>query len=375
MNIVKRLAVVILGAILFFSTIGAAWTHVGVTTLGDRDVVKGWLEESNLYDKAVDVVLEGVHSAAEEQKSGEIPLDDPQIKAIASEAFSPDFLKQNIEQVVDGMYAWLDGETASPEFRVDLSAAKQKLAVGISQYAVNRAQALPACTAEQSREVLASGEYDILNATCLPAGVDVNAVAANLQSEIATSRDFLEDTVITPEVVGLDNPAELRKIKSTYEQSKNWPYILGAVALLAAVGIVFLSSSRRAGFLRAGLVFISASLLLYISHHGFKAAAGMLNNEAVKVSGDSVAGAELFRDFIGVTSRDIYGPLLWYAVGTFLIGAVCIGVYVYLSKRTSGDGSNIDSQDSVPLAGVGNTPNEPVHRQSSSDPHDRPKIQ
>lgn len=340
MNILKRFALVLLGGILFISLIGTAWAHVGNATLRNRETIKGWFTESNFYDRIVDVALEGAHNAAkEDQQSQEIPLDDPQIKKIAVSAFPPEFLQKSVETIVDNTYSWLEGDSQTLNFNIDLSEAKGKLADGLAQYAVSRAQTLPACTAEQAREALA-GRFDLLNADCVPAGVDISALAADLRNEIATNEDIPQNITVDSDAINLgtkrieiENSPQTDKAQTAFRRAGAAPVVLGIVAALSSLGIIFLSAQRRNGFLRAGIVYVSAAIALAISQAIFRAISTTINSEAVEKSGNNTASIELMQQFIAVVSKDIYTPLLWYAVITGLIGAILIGAYVYLGKH------------------------------------------
>src|SRR5690606_16532445 len=145
--------------------------------------------------------------------------------------FNPGMLRQNIEEVLDGVYAWLNGEADQPEFSVDLTQAKQKLADGLGSYATARAEGLPLCGAGEMPT-----EFDALNATCLPPGLTPAEAGSSLQNEILGSEEFLKQTVFTADdikfesegrQVSLGDAGQAQALRDSYVRSKNAPVVLG----------------------------------------------------------------------------------------------------------------------------------------------------
>src|SRR5690606_6585385 len=174
---------------------------------------------------------------------------------------------------LDGTYNWLEGNSDKPEFMIDLADAKQRLADGLGNYAASRAASLPACTAAQSAQLSQEG-FDALNAPCLPPGVNPQTAAADLRNQIITSEDFLGQTSFSGDdikvssngrEVPIDQANEFKKLQSAYQAGMLAPILFGLTAALAAIGIVFLSSSKKSGLGRIGLISLTAGLLLAIS--------------------------------------------------------------------------------------------------------------
>lgn len=356
MQIIRKIFLGLFGGVLFFSLIFGVWVQVGHSTIGRRDTVKHWLQDSGFYERIVDVVLENADTSAEESGQ-QIPLNDPQIRSITTSAFSPDFIRQNVEEVLGGMYAWLDGETARPQFSVDLSAAKQQLADGLGNYAASRASDLPACTAEQM-QTMDTNNLDILTIPCLPPGVNPALAAADLRNEILSNQDFLGDTSITGDDIKignngqettLDQNAELQKVQDGYKATKSLPLIAGIVALLCVVGIIFLSGSRIKGMRRAGIILLSAGLALGFSFMIIRASSDFLRDRVTDVGGSSSASQELASGFADTMGRDISSLLGWYALAIGLTGLVLIVVSIFVGRNKQPSTKNTDREQSAPI--------------------------
>lgn len=337
MNILRRMALATLGTIMLFALLGAAWSHVTKATLGNRDAVKRWLNESQFYDRVATSVLEQASKGHAESDKQSIPVDDPNVRQIVNTAFSPDFLQRSIESVLDGTYNWLEGNSDKPEFRVDLADAKQRLADGLGNYAVSRAASLPACTAAQSAQLSQEG-FDALNAPCLPPGVNPQTAAADLRNQIITSEDFLGETSFSGDdlkvtsngrEVSIDQAAEFKRLQSAYQAGLLAPLLLGLTAVAAAVVIVFLSSSKKSGLIRAGLISLTAGLLLAISWGVLASGSNWLSKRAADLGGESSVSRELAADMVQAVIADITGVLRWYAIGLALLGlALIVGIKV-----------------------------------------------
>lgn len=366
MNILRRLGLAVLAVVLFLSLLSTAWSHIAVTTLGNRATVKTWLNESGFYDHIVESVLDNVNKNSEADEGGgesnqQIPVDDPQVQAVVATAFSPDFLRENVEKVLDGTYSWLEGDTAKPEFMIDLTEAKQRLADGLGNYAATRAASLPVCTPEQTAALTSSG-FDSLSAPCLPPGVDPQAAGAEIRNEIMTNEDFLkqtsfsgDDIKVTSEgqEVAVDQAEEFRRVQQSYKLATYWPYGAALVAILSAVGVIFLSATRRKGIRRAGIILLVAGIFLGISYSGFTQLSNWANKQALDVGGSSTVSEELIRNVLGVISDDITTLLLWYALGFGLVGLIAILLTIFVGKSKQ--------------------PTEPVHKDPVPPVDDSPK--
>lgn len=331
------------GIALFFCLTGLAWAHVGTATIRNRETVKSWLVESGFYDNVVDTVLEAANQQESESGEADIPVDDPQIQAITKDAFSPGYLQENVEKVLDGTYAWLEGRTPKPEFIIDVSMAKQKLADGLANYAVSRAANLPACTPDQMAAM--TDDYDALNATCLPPGVSPQAAAENLRYEILTNEEFLGDTTFSGDDFKIEEngqkvaiaDSQFRRAQTVYKVTGYGPYIFGVLAVLMAAAVFFVSSTRRNGLRRVGIIFISSGLLLGLSYLAYNRSSSWLNSRAQDLSGETSAGRELAAGLVDVIGKDISSLLLWYAIGFTAIGVIGVLISIFYKRQRSGD--------------------------------------
>lgn len=224
-------------------------------TLSSAGHIKDALTESGVYSAVVKEGLDQIGKESAAEATDSIPVNDPQIRAIIEQAVPPGLLEQQTNGVIDGFYAWLHGDTPAMQFEINLTEAKAKLADGLSQYAAQRMSTLPTCTAIDD----IPPELDPFNATCVPPGFDKAAAAQKVRDEIMNSKEFLEDPVINAEDLATNNAQEVRIGDVTfnrdlYNQTKTNLYITGALAVVLGVGVLFLSSTRRMGTRRLGII-------------------------------------------------------------------------------------------------------------------------
>lgn len=339
MNILRRMIVGVLGVLLSGALLGTVWAAVGQATIRDRTAVKGWFDKSNFYNQIVDVVLEKAKDSGKNSSTGSLPINDPQIQAVAKQAFNPAFLKSSVEGALDGSYNWLDGSAQDINFSIDLTNAKQQLIGGLGTYVTNKVAALPVCASER-----VANDFDAFNAACRPAALTAEAAGKQTETELL-KQDFLKDPVLTASSFkvkdsnGNEQPItkdeKAQAVRSVYQGSSALPYILMAVALILALGIVFISSEKRKGLRRIGYVLASNGILLVVFYILLSIGVGMATKKLVTSSATTPKMNQLTSDFAGIVANNIKGVMGLYAAIFIVVGVICyIGAHV-LKKRQS----------------------------------------
>lgn len=234
---------------------------------GNPDNLKQALSSSGIYDFAISSVMESLGDAGD-TGTGDNPLNHPAVRSAAEESFSPDLLQDSTEEIVDGIHAWLRGETDQPEFRVDLTDAKQEFAERVGDYAADRFSSLPLCTTQQLRSLQTADDY--LSASCRIPGMTASQVRAEVESQILNSQDFLPEAEITSDDLLVNDEGEsvtdqLNAAPAAYSAWQTAPWILGVLALFCAAILVLVSQPRWwKGLQRIGTLLLTTAALVAI---------------------------------------------------------------------------------------------------------------
>ncbi len=338
MNFLRKLAVSFCAGILSLVLLGAAWTSVVSGTVRNRNTVKSWFSKSGFYDQIVNVALEKINFHQDSGSTEQIPLDNQQIKDTAKTVLTPAFLQKNVEAFLDGIYNWLDGSSTTINFDLDLNGIKQSLADNLGNYLKTRVDGLPVCAAGQG-----SQDFNGFNDTCRPANTSGADVAKKLTDDI-TSGDFLKNARITgadikikqPDgsSITLDQSSQGKVVKQAYQYSGYAPALLGLLAVVMALGVVFLSSDHLKGLKRVGTVTLTAGILLLLAVVTTHVGLGWLKNELAKQDSFTASQLKLATNF----ANQIFGSInkvLEVFTGIYVIGGVgvIVGSHILRKKR------------------------------------------
>ncbi|MDQ5970201.1 MAG: hypothetical protein QG593_718 [Patescibacteria group bacterium] len=242
-------------------TLIAATTLVIVLTPGH---LKRWIEDSDAYETIPSTIIE--QSTSEQaDSSSDISLSDPIILAAAKSTITSDFVQKSSEQIIDGVFVWLEGEAPNPTFSIDVAPLKKSFADKVEVAVKDRYYALPTCL---PRTLPTSS--DPLTINCRPAyGVDIEKASEDLRTEIITSNELLPENAITSaNLTGSDAQNSVFNSKTgpqIYQSLQFAPFILIGLLALYSIGIIALSESKRKGLKRVGILFIVAGVLAIIS--------------------------------------------------------------------------------------------------------------
>jgi hypothetical protein len=267
----RKVLVAFFAFILLLSLLDLAYSTSLNRNFGTSDNIKTWLAESKIYDKALNAVLDATQEQSNKNGGDQsISLTDSVVKQAATEAFSPQLLQNSVNSFIDANYAWLSGKTATPEFKIDLSNAKDDFATKIGNAVQTRLTGLTACTPAQETQLQLP--VDVMTVTCRPPNLDPKTEGARVANEIRIS-EFLSKPVITADSLAHDQSntsskpyyVQLSKAPAIFQFQQKAPYVLAGVVLLTSLAIVTIAPERRMGWRRIGSVSLTAGTLLVVS--------------------------------------------------------------------------------------------------------------
>lgn len=262
MQLIRKILLVLIIPLLPVFLFATAFDVGIVRVAGHPDGIKKILSDSGIYTTIVPAALDQAKQASG-NNGGSVPLTNPDVQTAAKNTFTPQFVQQSTNQVIDGIYHWLDGKTAQPDFKIDLSGLKTSFAAQVGAAAEKRAASLPQCT---SRAQITSFQ-DPFNATCLPPGLTPATAGANASSALLNGQGFLENPVITADNVKSSNSSplfttKLKSVPQNYRRAKATPIILSLLTLLLIAAIISLSSSRQRGLRRVGITLLAVGIFM-----------------------------------------------------------------------------------------------------------------
>lgn len=230
-------------------------------TIGTPAPIKKTLNDSGVYDS----VLTGLLNQAKKNttSSGEVSLTDPIVQKAANASFTPEVLRQNTEKILDSTYKWLNGESATPDFKIDLSGSKTSFAANVANSVQDRLATLPVCTTNVTKD-----NFDALSTNCLPKGMTAAGAANEVKSNLLSGQGFLENPVITSNDLKASGSTtsvfnnQLKKAPQYFSWVKKLPYILMGLTLLTGALIVLLSATRSKGWRKIGITMLVVGILM-----------------------------------------------------------------------------------------------------------------
>jgi hypothetical protein len=222
-----------------------------------------------MYDTVAAEIVTSATNQVEQNGPQDIPLQDEAVRDIAKRVITGERIQGYGEQIVDGTYNWLEGQTKTPDFAVDLTSVKQELGTAVADAGVQQAQGLPVCTAEQLQQIDINN-LDLFSLQCLPPGVDLGLEQQKLLAKTVVSQEILKDPTISandPAAPKGEKPFQkLSYLPTIFQWSKVLPWILGLGAIVSGTGVVFLYTDRIQGLKKvAKKLLISGAMLVFIA--------------------------------------------------------------------------------------------------------------
>ncbi len=326
---------------------------------GTPTAIKHALHDSGFYDHVVTLALD---KAQKEQATGEqpIPVDRQDIEQAIQKSISPTYLQDQTEKTLDSVYDWLHGKTPTLSFSINVGDTKTRLADGLANYTIEHLSSLPACPAGSG----SNQDIDPFSATCVPAGVDINTVATKAKGQLLNS-GFLKDGDINASSIktgeGKTLQDQVKQVPKIYKIVVWAIYGAGLLALLSALGVIFLSRDKRSGIKKVAIIAIPVGVLLtamgWLASFGVGRAA-KLAKEPLQQSGVQI-GQLLANDL----------RLWWMGYGILLLG---LGIGALLTLHFIKPKSAGPTQKSA-TPGPEEASAAPVEHNTLQDPKPRPK--
>lgn len=328
----RKLVLALCKTVLIFSIGLFAFGLLFSLTLAKPDRIIGWLDGSGLYIVVTNNLKEQLRSANEDLGTP----DNPIISNAVDSSLPADRIQQFVEAGITETYKWLDGETETPQFSIDVNQVKTDFANKVASGLTERAATLPACS-----QRLKPTSTDVFTINCIPPGTDVAEEIESIRQQIldADTDQVGGEALVSAQSLKVEKNGQqvpyyqaLGNIK-TYYQGLKLLTVVSITLFVIAAGIIIALTKPRYRALR------TLSVPLIINGTIYTLAGFLLPNQVnalfkIDESPTSATdfGAPLKNLVSSITSYSS-NILLKIGIGFFVLGIASLVAYIIIKKR------------------------------------------
>lgn len=238
--------------------------------LTNRQTIKSWVGDTQLLEGVSEIIPVFLAQTQEEEEEGQDSdslsqlldqsgIDTTVLADASEEVITPEYVRQKLFPVIDGIYDWLEGDTSSPIFDIVISDRLTALADNLSGPLTSELNKLPECPPGTPLD----SEFNPIVAQCLPAGVVVDQAIDDFSKSLTDFGDT-PDIAISSDEMEWDEET-LETVPKVYSVVNYLPLYLGGLILVFSVLVVVLAKSLPRGLKRVSWSFIINGALVGIS--------------------------------------------------------------------------------------------------------------
>jgi len=320
----------------------------------NEQTIKNSLSESGIYDEFIVAAIEKVQTESTDENNpdglpdvtmvenpqsdeGEdefLPLEDNELKEVINKSITPATIQKHTETLISSLFNWLNKTTENIEFSIDMTDTKNLFIENLSNHAADKVAALPACTL-QDANMDTNNVFDI---TCRPPGFTA-AQAAEIAREELTKGEFLEDPIITEELLSGDESDEGEN-QSIEESLSFLPGVFSIIStatiplllLLIGVSIGYVMTRRpiKNGLKKLGWRFLTTGLVSLLITAIFK-----FSLPYFKTSGDEEKDRllELVNEAVFIHLDKLATYLLIISVAISIVGVSILVLQIFRKRQ------------------------------------------
>ncbi|MCA9344815.1 hypothetical protein KC946_03175 [Candidatus Saccharibacteria bacterium] len=238
-------------------------------TVADPVFVKQTFKEAELYSAiSTEIKNQATDKTSESMSSG---VNTIALNIAFNKVLTPSLVETNMNQIIDGTYEWLNGDTEIPQFSVDVAKVQADITDSLISSATTRMAGLPACSYAQLA-VIDVNNFDPFTVVCNP-GVD-SALLRQQYQELANSGDGLlgdsTDGELQFSAAKLTNEqgqnlfVQASPVATGYQVSKYLPFVFLLLIVLSALGLYKLADIKNIALKKLAIKLIVAGVTLTI---------------------------------------------------------------------------------------------------------------
>lgn len=327
-GLLRGLAFSILGAALVICLFFIAYGLVFNFVTSKPEKVKKILEKSSLYSDLPPVLYDQIAQEGDNSPL-EIPLKDPGVRRIALEVYDPSFARASIENLIDGLYNWLDGTSQEPQISINLAGQNKEFGTKLGKYARKKVAGLPPCSLEERNNL---NEVNVFKTKCWPADISPKTAGKEVEKVIAGADDSALNAHITAQDLKTAEGEPIHEsfsgLPNSFSTAKTLSYAFIIMALVIIAVIYYASGDKISALRRVSHWLLLAGVLMALMPFIFIFSMNLLLNN---LSSDEQT-VNIVRTILEQFMRE--ADKIYYLTGAVLI-LIAGGLYFYSRKVQS----------------------------------------
>lgn len=217
------------------SIVGLVYLFTLQATIMDRTVVKGWLTDSKIYEGNLIASLIQPADTPSVPNESVVNTTPTMMKTALNATFTPDFIRVQVEEVIDNAYDWAEGKKPTFTFSIPIDQKRETFIQQLSKTLEPQVAALPVCGTIQG-------------VTCRPASLSVEQLTAQMTAQ-SIDESGMFATPITPATFSQQTPQpnspSLTQLPALRQIIDLLFILLPIVIILSAAAAIFAASPNQ----------------------------------------------------------------------------------------------------------------------------------
>ncbi|MDO8513665.1 MAG: hypothetical protein Q7S37_04145 [bacterium] len=268
-------------------TIVLSITWVTLLTINNPDLIKSTAKKENAYQKITNILPQYIS----QREDDPIIFSDENKLQIIKSTFPENFMKNNIENISDDFFAWLNGKQKNFKIYMDFATAKDNAKQEITSIYKEKYASLPECTESELVELRLQSQKNF--PTCrIPPENSTESRYQTFNSQLV-STDALNSL---PDKLEFPLPDNFRRIQKVFNQFKLLLTIVTLADLLfISLAIYLLRPFKKKLFRFLGSILMIAGLALIAFNYFIL---DILNSELVEKLRYSLSKSTQIKDLV-----------------------------------------------------------------------------
>jgi hypothetical protein len=308
--ILASILLLILSLVIIVGTIASGATKA----ITNQENLKVAVANSVIYDNALPIALEFLTQSATKSGEGQAyyaglkkQFDNPAdpLNQLVREIFTPNYLQQSVNTVIDAFFAWLRGETERPEFEIQIARDQKTLIKFLAITFKEKIRGLPNCPAN----FVIIKNFNPLETTCRPLGFNLDEVDNFLliNGDRPEFKQLLNKATINSSALKVD-PKTSQNVQLVYRLVRySWLMVMTAVITLSLLSAVIIPRFRR-GLVVGGRVVVVCGAIILVGQLVLAALRGLIISSAInRLPADSIS---LIQTYLASIMRQLYVSII-----------------------------------------------------------------